>query len=63
MAFIIQEIEIINPWNVRQVVDDVLKGFNNLYTRIINQIKRPANTFIRYYRMVLLTATLAYRPF
>lgn len=40
VALVVQELEDVDSWDVRQVVDDVPKRLDDLYARIIDQIGR-----------------------
>jgi hypothetical protein len=62
VALVVQELENVDSWRMRDVVDDVPKGLDDLYTRMIDQIERHGSTDAEYCRLVLSAATVAYRP-
>lgn len=72
VALVVQSLKNNDNWNVRQVVDDVPKGLDQLYARMIKQIsplQKEDQGYCKlqeenkgYCRLVLLAATLAYRP-
>ncbi|KAI3532313.1 Vegetative incompatibility protein HET-E-1-like protein 15 [Colletotrichum abscissum] len=62
VALVIQELENVQTWEVRQVVDNVPKGLDKLYARMIEQIDKLEESHGKHCRLVLSAATLAYRP-
>jgi hypothetical protein len=62
VALVVQELEDVDSWDVRQVVDDVPKGLDDLYARMIDHIKNLAARSREYCQLVLSATTLAYRP-
>lgn len=62
VALVVQELADVDSWDVRQVVDDVPKGLDDLYARMIDYIKNLAARSREYYQLVLSATTLAYRP-
>lgn len=40
VALVVQELQDVDSWDVRQVVDDVLKDLDDLYTRMIDRIEQ-----------------------
>ncbi|KAK0643034.1 hypothetical protein B0T16DRAFT_175398 [Cercophora newfieldiana] len=62
VALVVQELENVGSYEVRQVVDDVPKGLDDLYARMVDQISRLQKQDPEHCRHVLLAATLAYRP-
>ncbi|KAM7220964.1 NACHT domain containing protein, partial [Rhypophila decipiens] len=62
VALVINELENVDSWDVREVVDDVPKGLDELYARMMEHISRLQRRDPEYCRHVLLAATLAYRP-
>ncbi|KAL8329135.1 hypothetical protein RB597_004732 [Gaeumannomyces tritici] len=62
VALVVQELEQIEPWEVRDVVDKVPKGLDELYNRMIKQMQRLKGRNPEYCRLVLSAVTLAYRP-
>ncbi|KAJ5275613.1 Vegetative incompatibility protein HET-E-1 [Penicillium chrysogenum] len=62
VALVVQEIQHVDSWRVRQVVNDVPRGLDDLYARMIDQIERMPSDEIRYCRLILSAAALAYRP-
>jgi hypothetical protein len=47
---------------VKQVVDDIPTGLDDIYARIIDQIEQEAPRIREFCHLVLSAATLAYRP-
>jgi hypothetical protein len=62
VALVVQELENVDSWRVRDVVDNVSKGLDDLYMRMIDRIEQLESTDTEYCRLVLSAATLAYRP-
>ncbi|KAJ5366099.1 hypothetical protein N7541_000040 [Penicillium brevicompactum] len=62
VALVIQELEHVDRWKIRQVVNDVPKGLNDLYERMIDQIKRLAREDMECCKLILSATALAYRP-
>jgi hypothetical protein len=62
VALVAQELEDVDIWKVRQVVNDVPRGLDDLYARMIDQIKRLVSEDMEYCRLILSATTLAYRP-
>jgi hypothetical protein len=62
VALVVQELQDVDSWDVRQVVDDVPKGLDDLYARMINHINKLVAQSREYCQLVLSAATLAYRP-
>jgi hypothetical protein len=62
VALVIQELEKVDSWRVRQVVDNAPQGLDDLYARMIDQMEQLGSTDTEYCRLVLSAATLAYRP-
>lgn len=62
VALVVQKLQDVDSWDVRQVVDDILKGLDDLYTRMINHIKNLEAQSREYCQLVLSATTLAYRP-
>jgi hypothetical protein len=62
VALVVQELEHVDRWKVRQVVNDVPRGLDDLYKRMINQMKRLANEDMECCRLILSATALAYRP-
>ncbi|KAJ5379592.1 Vegetative incompatibility protein HET-E-1 [Penicillium cosmopolitanum] len=62
VALVVQELEDVDSWEVRQVVDDIPKGLDDLYARMIDHINDPAARSGEYCQLVLSATTLAYRP-
>ncbi|KAL8404268.1 hypothetical protein RB594_009215 [Gaeumannomyces avenae] len=62
VALIVQGLEQADPWDVRGVVDEVPKGLDELYSRMIEQMQRLRGRNPEHCRLVLSAATLAYRP-
>lgn len=62
VALVVQELEKVGSWYVRQVVDEVPRGLDELYARMMDQIQRLERNDPEFCRLVLSAATLAYRP-
>jgi hypothetical protein len=62
VALVVQELEQVDSWKVRQVVNDVPRGLDDLYARMIDQIERMASDDMEYCRLILSATALAYRP-
>lgn len=62
MALVVQELADVDSWDVRQVVDDIPKGLDDLYARMIDHIKNLAARSREYCQLVLSATTLAYQP-
>jgi hypothetical protein len=62
VALVIQELQDVDSWDVRQVVDNVPRGLDDLYTRMIDQIAKMAPRSREYCQLVLSATALAYRP-
>lgn len=62
MALVAQELQDVCNQDVRQVVDDIPTGPDDLYTRIIDQIEQLTSRSRGYCRLALSKTTLAYRP-
>ncbi|KAI2834289.1 hypothetical protein CBS11350_10822 [Aspergillus niger] len=60
VALVVQELEHVDRWEIRQVVNDVPKGLDELYQRMINQMK--ANKDMECCQLILSAIALAYRP-
>ncbi|KAL5359312.1 hypothetical protein BJX96DRAFT_56435 [Aspergillus floccosus] len=62
VALVIQELEHVDRWKVRQVVNDVPRGLDDLYRRMINQMERLAKEDRESCQLILSATALAYRP-
>jgi hypothetical protein len=62
VAFVVQELQDVDSWDVRQVVDDVPTGLDDLYARMIDHISRLPGQGREYCQLVLSATALAYRP-
>ncbi|KAJ5778418.1 Vegetative incompatibility protein HET-E-1 [Penicillium odoratum] len=62
VAVVVQELEHVDSWKVRKVVNDVLGGLDDLYARMIEQIERMESDDMNYCRLILSATALAYRP-
>lgn len=62
VALVVQELQDVDSWDVRQVVDDVPEGLNDLYARMIDQINKLGGQSREYCPLVLSATALAYRP-
>ncbi|CAI7583001.1 unnamed protein product [Penicillium manginii] len=62
VALVVQELQDVDSWDVKQVVDDVPIGLDDMYARMIDHIKKLAAQSREYCQLVLSAATLAYRP-
>lgn len=62
VALVVQELEGVESWDVRQVVDDVPQGLDDLYARMIKQIQRLERRDPEFCRLILSAAALANRP-
>ncbi|CAG8267750.1 unnamed protein product [Penicillium salamii] len=62
VALVVQELRDVDSWDVRQAVDDVPTGLDDLYGRMIAQIEQAAPRSREYCQLVLSAATLAFRP-
>ena len=62
VALVVQELQDVDSWDVRQVVDDVPRGLHDLYSRMIEQIEQMAPRSREYCQLVLSATALAYRP-
>ncbi|KAF3392420.1 hypothetical protein F1880_008934 [Penicillium rolfsii] len=62
VALVVQELEEVDSWKVRQVVNDVPTGLDDLYARMIDQMKRLASEEMEHCRLILSATALAYRP-
>ncbi|CAI7583021.1 unnamed protein product [Penicillium manginii] len=62
VALVVQELEGVDSWDVKQAVDDVPTGLDDMYARMIHQIEQEAPRTREYCQLVLSAATLAYRP-
>ncbi|KAJ5100119.1 Vegetative incompatibility protein HET-E-1 [Penicillium argentinense] len=62
VALVVQELQDVDSWDVRQVVDDVPKGLDDLYARMIDQIGQIEPRSREYCQLVLSATALAYRP-
>jgi hypothetical protein len=62
VALVVQELEHVDRWKVRQVVNDIPRGLDDLYRRMIDQMKVLASEDIECCRLILSATALAYRP-
>ncbi|KAJ5379598.1 Vegetative incompatibility protein HET-E-1 [Penicillium cosmopolitanum] len=62
VALVVQELQGVDSWDVKQVVDNVPTGLDDMYARMIHQIEQEAPRTREFCQLVLSTATLAYRP-
>jgi hypothetical protein len=62
VAFVVQELQDVDSWDVRQVVDDVPTGLDDLYARMIDHINILPGQGREYCQLVLSATALAYRP-
>ncbi|KAF3392418.1 hypothetical protein F1880_008932 [Penicillium rolfsii] len=62
VALVVQELENVDSWDVKEVVDDVPKGLDDLYARMIDHITQLRPRSREYCQLVLSATTLAYRP-
>ncbi|KAL8296169.1 hypothetical protein RB600_001589 [Gaeumannomyces tritici] len=62
VALVVQELKRAKPWEVRRMVDEVPTGLDELYSRMIQQIRQLRRSEQDYCRLVLSAVTLAYRP-
>jgi hypothetical protein len=62
VALVVQELEHVDSWKVRQVVQDVPRGLDDLYARMIDQMKQLTSEDMEYCRLILSATVLAYRP-
>ncbi|KAK4031151.1 hypothetical protein C8A01DRAFT_21596, partial [Parachaetomium inaequale] len=62
VALVLQELGQAKPWAMRRVVDDIPKGLDELYGRMIEQLQQLREEDREYCQLVLATATLACRP-
>ncbi|KAL2783118.1 hypothetical protein BJX66DRAFT_345225, partial [Aspergillus keveii] len=62
VALVVQELEHVDRWKIRQVVNDVPRGLDDLYRRMINQMNQLANEDRECCRLILSATALAYRP-
>ncbi|KAL4948246.1 NACHT domain-containing protein [Aspergillus filifer] len=62
VALVIQELKHVDRWKVRQVVKDMPSGLDDLYWRMMKQMKRLGNEYIKYCQLILSATALAYRP-
>jgi hypothetical protein len=62
VALVIQELEEVDEWEVKQVVDEIPKGLDDLYARMVDQIQQLPHQSREYCQLVLSAAILAYRP-
>ncbi|OQE41123.1 hypothetical protein PENCOP_c005G02539 [Penicillium coprophilum] len=62
VALVVQELQLVDSWDVRQVVDDVPTGLDDLYARMMKQIARENPRTQVFCCNVLSAVALAYRP-
>ncbi|CAG8344826.1 unnamed protein product, partial [Penicillium salamii] len=62
VALVVQELEHVDRWKIRQVVNDVPRGLDELYRRMIDQINRLASEDMECCKLILSATALAYRP-
>jgi hypothetical protein len=62
VAFVFDELQDVLSGDVLQVLEEVPTGLIPLYDRMINQIKQLKRKYPEFCRLILATATLAYRP-
>jgi hypothetical protein len=62
VALVVRELQGVDSWEVKQVVDDVPTGLDDMYARMIDQIEQEAPRTRAFCYLVLSAATLAYRP-
>lgn len=62
VALVVQELQGLDSWDVKQAVDDVPTGLDDIYERMIDHINTLAAQSREYCQLVLSAATLAYRP-
>ncbi|KAI2791708.1 Vegetative incompatibility protein HET-E-1 [Penicillium oxalicum] len=62
VALVVQELRGVDSWDVKQVVDEVPTGLDDMYARMIDQIEQEAPRTRKFCHLVLSAATLAYRP-
>ncbi|KAL5361432.1 WD40-repeat-containing domain protein [Aspergillus floccosus] len=62
VALVVQELEHVDSWDVRQVVDDIPTGLDDLYARMIDYINNLIGRIREYCQLVLSATVLAYRP-
>ncbi|KAJ5379595.1 Vegetative incompatibility protein HET-E-1 [Penicillium cosmopolitanum] len=62
VALVVQELQGVDSWDVKQVVDDVPTRLDDMYARMIDQIEQEAPRTRKFCQLLLSAATLAYRP-
>ncbi|RAL03535.1 uncharacterized protein BO80DRAFT_453197 [Aspergillus ibericus CBS 121593] len=62
VALVVQELEHVDGWKVEEVVNDVPRGLDDLYQRMIDQMKQLSNEHREYCQLILSATALAYRP-
>jgi hypothetical protein len=62
VALVLKELETVESWDVLQVVEEMPTGLEDLYDRMIQQIRQCRRKNPELCRLVLSAATLAYRP-
>ena len=62
VAFVFQELEQVDSWDILQVLEEVPADLNPLYDRMMRQVQQLKRRDPEFCRLVLLTMTLAYRP-
>ncbi|KAL5600870.1 hypothetical protein FOVSG1_006900 [Fusarium oxysporum f. sp. vasinfectum] len=61
-ALVVQELKTVESWDVLDVLEEMPMGLEELYARMMKQIQQLKRRHPEYCRLVLSTATLAYRP-
>ncbi|KAF3392416.1 hypothetical protein F1880_008930 [Penicillium rolfsii] len=62
VALVVRELQGVDSWEVKQVVDDVPTGLDDMYARMMDQIEQEAPRTREFCQLVLSAVTLAYRP-
>ncbi|KAI1776814.1 NACHT domain-containing protein [Hypoxylon cercidicola] len=62
VALVIQQLKDANEWDVLDVVDELPRGLDGIYDRMMDQINQYKRQNPQFCQSVLSAATLAYRP-
>lgn len=62
VALVVQELRTVPSWDVLDVLEEIPTGLEELYDRMMKQIQQLKRGNPEFCRLMLSTATLAYRP-
>jgi hypothetical protein len=62
ISLVFQELEMVEPWDILQVLDEIPADLHQLYGRMLKQVQQQKRKDPELCSLILSTVTLAYRP-